>query len=174
MGLALTEVRSLFSLFDTLTSLTDDWHRCPQIHSCYGGAAVFEKLLPLAHAHNLRIVSVYRRGYAPSSGFRDDELAGIGLKKRIEDAEPFLRAQGAEIATFLVNFATAQGIPLSDPEPNNLDAGGIVLIGWSLGGIHALAVLAYLDELPEDTQLTLRKSLHTILFHGETVVQTFP
>jgi len=145
-----------------------------RVHSCYGGPAVFEKLLPLAHTHNLRIVSVYRRGYPPSSGFRDDELAGIGPQKRIEDAEPFLRAQGDEIATFLVNFAMAQRIPLSDPDPNNLDAGGIVLIGWSLGGVHVLAVLAYLDGLSEDTQLTLRKYLHTILFHGETVVQTFP
>ena len=163
------EVRSLFSLFDTLT-LTDDWHRCPRIHSCYGGAAVFEKLLPRAHAHNLRIVSIYRRGYPPSSGFCDDELAGIGFQKK--HAEPFLRAQGAEIATFLVNFAVAQDIPLADPDPNNPNVGGIVLIGWSLGGIHVLALLAYLDELPEDTQLTLTQYLHTVLSHGETAVQT--
>ncbi|KAI9570775.1 hypothetical protein HD554DRAFT_2169917 [Boletus coccyginus] len=140
------------------------------IHGFGFNGAVFEKLLPLAHAHNLRIVSVYRRGYPPSSGFHNDELAGIGIQKRIEDSEPFLRAQGAEIATFLVNFAAAQGIPLADPEPNNLNTGGIVLIGWSLGGVHVLAVLAYLDELPEDTQLALRKYLHTILFHDATAL----
>ncbi|KAI9570776.1 hypothetical protein HD554DRAFT_312109 [Boletus coccyginus] len=120
--------------------------------SHHGVAAVFEKLLPLAHAHNLRIVSVYRRGYPPSSGFHNDELAGIGL-----DAGPFLRAQGAEIATFLVNFAMVQGIPLADPDPNDPNVSGIVLIGWSLGGAHVLALLACLDELQADTQLTLRK-----------------
>ncbi|KAI9570497.1 hypothetical protein HD554DRAFT_2170104 [Boletus coccyginus] len=133
--------------------------------SRHGVAAVFEKLLPLAHAHNLRIVSVYRRGYPPSSGFHNDELVGIGLQKRIEDAEPFLRAQAAEIATFLVNFAMVQGIPLADPDPNDPNVGGIVLIGWSLGGVHVLALLAYLDELQADTQLTLRKYLHTVLSH---------
>jgi len=135
-----------------------------------GVAAVFEKLLPLAHAHNFRIVSVYRCGHLPSSGFRGDDLAGIGTRKKIEDAEPFLRAQDAEIAMFLVNLATAQGIPLADPDLSNSNVGGIVLIGWSLGGIHALALLAYLDELPVDTQLTLRKYLHTVLSHDESTV----
>ena len=67
---------------------------------------------------------------------------------------------------FLAQFATAERIPLADP--NNPAAGGIVLIGWSLGGIHVMALLAYFDELPEDTQETLRKYLHTILSHGET------
>ena len=47
-------------------------------------------------------------------------------------------------------------------------SGGIALIGWSLGGIHVLALLAYLDEPPEDTQSTLLKYLHTILSHGGT------
>lgn len=134
------------------------------------GTAVLEKLLPLAHAHSLRIVSIYRRGYSPSSGFQDRELAGIGFGKKIEEAEPFYRAQGVEIATFLINFATEQGIPLADP---NSPTGGIVLIGWSLGGVHATALLAYLDELPEDARSTLQKYLHTILFHGEIALQTF-
>jgi len=124
--------------------------------------AVFEKLLPLAHAHNLRIVSVNRRGYPPSSGFQEDELKGIGRGKGIKEVEAFCRAQGTEIATFLVKFATEQGIPLVDP---NRPAGGIVLIGWSLGTIHALAALAYADELPEDTLSTLQKYLHIVIAH---------
>ncbi|KAF8553576.1 hypothetical protein OG21DRAFT_1485318 [Imleria badia] len=114
---------------------------------------IFEKLLPLAHAHNLRIVSIYRRGYLPSSGFQDAELAGIGIGKRIEEAEPFFRAQGAEIATFLAHFATQERIPPLDP--NSPTSGGIVLIGWSLA---------------EDTQSTLRKYLHTILSHDASPV----
>ncbi|KAF8549463.1 hypothetical protein OG21DRAFT_1515186 [Imleria badia] len=138
------------------------------LHGLGFNGATFEKLLPLAHAHNLRIVSVNRRGYLPSSGFQDAELAGIGMGKKIEEAEPFFRAQGTEIATFLAQFATAEGIPPSDP--NSPTSGGIVLIGWSLAGIHVLAVLAYLDTLPEDTQSTLRKYLHTILPHDATAV----
>ena len=71
------------------------------------------------------------------------------------------------MATFLVNFATEQRIPMMDPDCPTA-SGGIALIGWSLGGIHVLALLAYLDELPEDTQSTLLKYLHTILSHGGT------
>jgi len=135
------------------------------LHGLGFNGAVLEKLLPLAHAHNLRIVSVYRRGYSPSSEFREDELAGIGSQKKIEEVEPFFRAQGAEIAAFLVKFATEQRIPVVDSDPDSPTTGGIALIGWSLGGIHVLTLLAYLDELPEDTQSTLRKYLHTILSH---------
>ncbi|KAG9318035.1 hypothetical protein JVU11DRAFT_98 [Chiua virens] len=124
--------------------------------------AVFEKILPLAHAHNLRIVSVNRRGYAPSSGFEADEVSGIGFGKTHEEAEPFLRGQGVEIATFLVKFATQEGIPLADLDG---PTGGIALIGWSLAGIHALSLLAYLDALSEDTRSALQKYLHTILSH---------
>jgi len=129
--------------------------------------AVFERLLPLAHAHNLRIVSLNRRGYSPSSGFRDDELTTVGFGKKIDEAEPFFRAQGLEIATFLVNFATEQGIPLADPKGPQ---GGIALIGWSLGGIHVLALLAHIDEFPEETKSTLHKYLHTILSHDANSV----
>ncbi|KAH0830190.1 hypothetical protein J3R83DRAFT_1545 [Lanmaoa asiatica] len=137
------------------------------IHGMGFNGGVLEKLLPFAHAHNLRIVSVYRRGYSPSSSFQDHELAGIGFGKKIEEAEPFYRAQGVEIATFLVNFATEQGIPFADP---NSHTGGIAVIGWSLGGIHATALLAYLDDLPEDTRSTLQKYLHTVLFHDASAV----
>ncbi|KAG8217138.1 hypothetical protein J3R82DRAFT_5196 [Butyriboletus roseoflavus] len=132
------------------------------VHGMGFNAAVLEKLLPLARAHDLRIVSINRRGYTPSSGFQDNELTGIGSGKKIEDTEPFCRAQGVEIATFLVNFATEQGIPLADPDSRT---GGIALIAWSLAGIHATALLAYIGEAPEDTQSTLQKYLHTILFH---------
>lgn len=102
--------------------------------------ANFEKLFPFAHPHNLHIFSVNRRGYPPSSGFQQEELKGIGRGKKIEEVEAFYRAQGTEITTFLAKIATEHGIPLADP---NCPPGGIVLIEWPLGTIHALAVLAY-------------------------------
>ncbi|KAF8549454.1 hypothetical protein OG21DRAFT_1515173 [Imleria badia] len=142
------------------------------LHGLGFNGGILEKLLPLAHAHNLRIVSINRRGYPPSSGFQDVELVGIGMGKKIEEAEPFFRAQGTEIATFLAQFATAEGIPPSDP--NNPTSGGVVLIGWSLAGRHVLAVLAYFDTFPEDTQSTLRKYLHTILTHATLGIPTPP
>ena len=131
------------------------------------GAAVFEKLFPLAHKHNLRIVSVYRRGYSPSSGFDEDELKGIGYGKKFDEAKSFLRGLGIEVATFLVKFATEQDIPLTDWDTRT---GGVALIGWSLASIHILALLAFADELPEDSRSTLQKYLHTVLSHGETAV----
>ncbi|KAF8437541.1 hypothetical protein L210DRAFT_3545979 [Boletus edulis BED1] len=152
-----------YTYLDSGPPASSDYTTWVFVHGLGFNGATLEKLLPLAHAHNLRIVSLYRRGYSPSSGFRDDELAGIGPQKKIDEAEPFFRAQGSEIAMFLVRFATDQCIPMANPSSPN--TGGITLIGWSLGGIHVLALLAYLDELPEDTQSTLQKYLHTILSH---------
>ncbi|KAG9318037.1 hypothetical protein JVU11DRAFT_100 [Chiua virens] len=134
------------------------------LHGMGFNGVVFEKILPLAHAHNLRVVSVNRRGYEPSSGFAAEELEGIGFGKKYDEAEPFYRGQGIEIATFLTKFATQEGISPTDP---NGSTGGIALIGWSLASIHVLTVLAYVDALAEDTRSTLQKYLHTGLFSCE-------
>ena len=68
-------------------------------------------------------------------------------------------------------FAAEEGIPLADRDSHT---GGIVLIGWSLGGQYMLSVLAYADEFPEETRLTLHKYLHTTISHGENFCSNSP
>lgn len=120
---------------------------------------VFRKLFPLAAAHCLRIVSIYRRDYNPTTSFRDADLAGLA-SRTVEGQEGFLRSQAIDIATFLVMFAREQHIP-----PAEGVSGGIALLGWSLGSLHIHAVVAHLDALPFDVLSDLEKYLHTVICH---------
>ncbi|KAG0700746.1 hypothetical protein DFH29DRAFT_930661, partial [Suillus ampliporus] len=113
-------------------------------------AGVFRKLFPLAAAHHLRIVSLYRRDYDPTTSFRDADMAGL-ISGTVEGQEGFLRSQAVEIATSLSRIS-----------------GGIALIGWSLGSLHTHAVVAYLDDLPSDILSDLGEYLHTMVSHVST------
>ncbi|KAG1739908.1 uncharacterized protein EDB91DRAFT_1134421 [Suillus paluster] len=129
------------------------------IHGMGFNGGVFRKLFPLAAAHNLRIVSLYRRDYDPTTSFRDADLAGP-ISGTVEGQEGFLRNQAVDIAIFLVTFAREQNIP-----PAQGTSGGIALIGWSLGSLFTHAVVAYLDALPSNIISDLERYLHTMLSH---------
>jgi pimeloyl-ACP methyl ester carboxylesterase len=129
------------------------------IYSLLSG--VFRKLLPLAAAHNLRIVCLYRRDYDPTTSFCDRDLADL-TSGTVEGQEGFVRSQAVEIATFLVKFALEQRLP-----PARGTSGGIALIGWSMGALHTHAVVAYLDALASDVLSDLGKYSHTMASHGE-------
>jgi pimeloyl-ACP methyl ester carboxylesterase len=120
---------------------------------------VFRKLFPLASAHRLRIVSLYRRDYNPTTSFSDVDLAGL-VSRTVEGQESFLRNQAVDIATFLVMFAHEQRIPLAEGT-----RGGIALVGWSLGSLLTHAVVAHLDALPYDVLSDLEKYFHTMVCH---------
>ncbi|OJA16745.1 hypothetical protein AZE42_09321 [Rhizopogon vesiculosus] len=130
------------------------------IHGMGFNAGVFRKLLPLAAAHDLRIVCLYRRDYDPTTSFRDRDLASL-TSGTVEEKEGFLRSQAVEIATFLVKFALEKHLP-----PAQGTSGGIALIGWSMGALHTHAVVAYLDALASDVLSDLGKYLHTMVSHG--------
>lgn len=123
---------------------------------------VFRKLFPLAAVHRIRIVSLYRRDYNPTTSFRDADLAGL-VSRTVEGQEGFLRSQAVDIATFLVMFAREQHIPLAEGT-----SGGIALMGWSLGSLHTHAVMAHLDALPHNVLSDLEKYLHTVVCHDVT------
>ncbi|KAG2150283.1 uncharacterized protein EDB93DRAFT_1142546 [Suillus bovinus] len=125
---------------------------------------VFRKLFPLAAAHRLRIVSLYRRDYSPTTSFRDSDLASL-VSRTVEGQEGFLRSQAIDIATFLVVFAREQHIPLAEGI-----GGGIALVGWSLGSLHTHAVVAHLDALPSNILSDLSKYLHTVICHDASGV----
>lgn len=114
---------------------------------------------------NLRIVSLYRRDYNPTTSFRDADLASL-TSGTAEGQEDFLRSHAVEIATFRVTFAREQRIPPA-PLEGASGPGGIALIGWSLGSLHTHAVVAYLDAMPSSILSDLGKYLHTMVSHGE-------
>ncbi|KAG1800612.1 uncharacterized protein BJ212DRAFT_1400214 [Suillus subaureus] len=134
------------------------------VHGMGFNGGVFRKLFPLATVRRLRIVSLHRRDYNPTTSFRDVDLAGLA-SGTMEGQEEFLRSQAVDIATFLVTFAREQRIP-----PAQGASGGIVLIGWSLGSVPVHAVVAYLDALPSSILSDLGKYLHTMVSHDVAAI----
>ncbi|KAI5994488.1 Alpha/Beta hydrolase protein [Pisolithus albus] len=134
------------------------------IHGMGFNGAVFRKLFPFGPNHNYRIVSLYRRGYALSTPWTEEEVA-LFTSSDSEDGIKFLRLAGLQIARFLLGFAAAQGIPKYDKEK---DTGGIVLHGWSLGTLYSQAVLSALDTLTTEELGQLETYLHAVICHDPT------
>ncbi|KAI6130895.1 Alpha/Beta hydrolase protein [Pisolithus thermaeus] len=136
------------------------------IHGTGYNATVFRKLFPFGPNHNYRIVSLHRRGYAPSSPWTEEEVA-LFTSSDLEDGKKFLRLAGLQIARFLLGFAASQGIPKYDKEK---DTGGIVLHGWSLGTLFSQAVLFALDGLTTEELGQLENYLHAVICHDPTAI----
>ncbi|KAH7928839.1 hypothetical protein BV22DRAFT_1044343 [Leucogyrophana mollusca] len=134
------------------------------IHGMGFNGGAFKKILSIAASQKCRVVSLYRRDYAPTTPFRDDERA---LLQQGADHESFIRKQGVEIAQFLLAFIRANDIPSTN---SGLGEGGVVLVGWSLGAVHAHAMFAYLDALPEEEAAELAHYLHTVVLHDHSAV----
>ncbi|KAI6130894.1 hypothetical protein EDD17DRAFT_1756216 [Pisolithus thermaeus] len=136
------------------------------IHGIGFNGAVFRKLFPFGPDHNYRIVSLYRRGYAPSSPWTKEEAA-IFMSSDLEDGKRFLRLAGLQIARFLLEFVAVQGIPKYNKEKKR---GGIVLNGLSLGTLYSQAVLSALDSLTTEELGQLETYLHAILYYDPTTI----
>lgn len=136
------------------------------IHGLGFNGAVFRKLFPIAPSRNYRIVSLYRRGYAPTSPWTKEEVE-LFTSSDLEDGKKFLHLAGIQIAKFLLEFASSQGIPKYNREEKT---GGIVLNGWSLGALYPHAMLAALDGLTTKELGQLETYLHAILYFDSPTV----
>jgi hypothetical protein len=135
--------------------------------SCHHNAhpshsAVCRKMLPLASKHNFRIISMYRRDYAPTTLLNEAELKL--LSDGAKGQKQFILERGLEIAHFIEKFIAQNNIP---PTQADQRTGGIAVLGWSLGCTFVNALLSNIDYLSPFTVSTLSKYLHTVIYHGE-------
>ncbi|KAI6141790.1 hypothetical protein BKA82DRAFT_7225 [Pisolithus tinctorius] len=145
---------------------SSDYTTMVLVHGMGFNGAVFRKLFPFGPSHNYRIVSLYRRGHAPSSPWTEEEVALL-TSSDLEDGKKFIRLAGLQIAKFLLGFAASQGIPKYDKEKKT---GGIVLNGWSLGTVYSQAVLSALDSLTIEELGQLETYLHAIIYHDPIMI----
>lgn len=136
------------------------------IHGWGFNGAVFRKLFPFGPEHNYRIVSLYRRGYAPTSPWTKEEVA-LFMSSDLEAGKEFLRLAGLQIAKFLLEFAASQEIPKYDKKRKT---GGILLTGWSLGALYPHTVLAALDGLTTEELGRLETYLHAVLYYDSPTI----
>lgn len=138
------------------------------IHGMGFSGAVFRKLFPFGAEHNYRIVSLYRRGYGLSTPWSEKELDLLQSSDK-EDHKAYLRLAGLQIVRFLLTFAASQSIPRYSKEQKT---GGLILLGWSIGGAYSNAALANLDALATEELRDLESYLHTVIYYDMSLVAT--
>ncbi|KAH9934518.1 uncharacterized protein BXZ73DRAFT_45795 [Epithele typhae] len=124
------------------------------IHGFTWHAPVFERLLPLAAAHNVRIVAPARYDYPGSASYSATERERLArlLKASPESKDAFADAhdvaldRAREVHDFLCDLVRRE-----PSLPRRADGGGIVLVGWSMGTLWATAFLAYAPDIVAET-----------------------
>ncbi|KAJ7508120.1 hypothetical protein B0H11DRAFT_1966695 [Mycena galericulata] len=120
-------------------------------HSFHSGT--FQKLSPLAALNRLRLVCVNRREYPGSSPYTAQELKVFNEGTDAERAV-LLGQQGHDLALFVDGLIDV--LPVTP-------AGGIMLVGWSIGTIFLLSLIASIATLPFEMRARLCPLVHTVV-----------
>ncbi|KAJ6615472.1 Alpha/Beta hydrolase protein [Mycena sp. CBHHK59/15] len=123
------------------------------IHGHTFHSGTFRRLHPFAQPNSLRIISVNRREYPGSSPYTDEDLRVFGEGSEAERAS-LLGRQGRDLALFVDGLIRDLSIP---------KAGGIALVGWSLGTIFLFCLIACIETLPVETKERLSCFVHTVI-----------
>ncbi|KAJ6544334.1 Alpha/Beta hydrolase protein [Mycena capillaripes] len=123
------------------------------IHGHTFHSGTFQRLNPFAQPNSLRIISVNRREYPGSSPYSTEELNAFADGNDAERAS-LLEQQGRDLAMFLDALIEEKSLP---------QTGGIALIGWSLGALFLLALIASLETLSVAAKERLSSFVHTVV-----------
>ncbi|KAJ6483974.1 Alpha/Beta hydrolase protein [Mycena sanguinolenta] len=133
------------------------------IHGHTYHSGTFQHLNPFARPNALRVICVNRREYPGSSPYSPAELKTFAEGTEAERTA-LLEQQGRDLAMFLDGI-----LELSIPQ-----AGGIVLIGWSIGSLYLLALIACVKTLPAATQERLCRVRSVIMFQAPSLAFGLP
>lgn len=117
---------------------------------------IFQRTLPIASAHSLRVICVNRREYPGSSPYTAEELRVIAHGCDAERKE-FLHQEGILFALFIDGLIQQLSLPKE---------GGVAVAGWSLGTVLSFGVLSSIHDLPEDTQGRLKTYIRSFILWG--------
>lgn len=143
---------------------------------------IFHRLLPIAASSHIRLVVVNRRGYAGSTPFKPEDTdpfdpSGPELEGETGSAVPrspramaelyttFLQQRGAEVARFLQKFIKTEKIPPKSEEGGRA-TGGISVLGWSLGNVVTLSMLAFANTYDPALMKQLEPYLRKVVIYG--------
>lgn len=123
---------------------------------------IFAKLLPFAAQYRLRLIRVNQRDYPPSSLFTISELSEFSSPNKDTQVQS-LRKRGVEMANLLVSLIDTLKLP---PISSNNGAGGISVLGWSMGVHLPIALLSSASALSQEVQQQLELYLRSIVLFG--------
>lgn len=125
----------------------------------------FSKLLPLAPSSNIRLVVVSRRDYASyeigspgSTPHTEAEIEDIKAGRGIH-----LQRLGLEVANFILWFTKTYKIPTISDDGKS---GGVSVMGWSIGAVSPLALLAHADVIPKESKQQLASYFRQVILYG--------
>ena len=107
----------------------------------------------------MRIISVNRREYPGSSPYSPEELTAVLDGTEAERAN-LLEQQGRDLELLVDGLIEELLIP---------QAGGIALVGRSMGTIFALSLISSTETLPAATKVRLSNFVHTVI-----MLRSFP
>ena len=115
-----------------------------------------------------------RRDYPGSTPYTEEELALVDpppVDASTEDMEEakkngleFMEHRAREVYEFLEDLVRRERVPSANPADNT---GGIVLGGWSYGGVWMQALLAFVDSFPV-RDVDLSKYVRRVVCYGQT------
>ncbi|KAH8100450.1 hypothetical protein DFH11DRAFT_1671389 [Phellopilus nigrolimitatus] len=150
-----------FAYIDSGAPSSDTYTTLVCIHGHTYHAQNFSRLVSDAHKYNLRIIALNRRDYVGSTPFSQTELEAVNGENANAHVN-FLRARGLEIARFLIYVISEKKIPRASPDGT---AGGLALMGWSLGNVTAMAFLRHLNSYPSDVVDAIEPYLRTFFIY---------
>ncbi|KAJ7982984.1 Alpha/Beta hydrolase protein [Mycena polygramma] len=120
-------------------------------HTYHGG--VFQRLLPLAAARSVRLICINRREYPGSTPHTAEELR-VYAQGSDEERATLLSVAGINLALCVNEIIQQCDLP---------SAGGVALVGWSLGNSFTLAAMASITSLPSSPRARLQAFVKTII-----------
>ncbi|KAI0058354.1 hypothetical protein BV25DRAFT_1810813 [Artomyces pyxidatus] len=129
------------------------------VHGLGFSSPIFNKIIALAPAANLRFVAINRRGYKRSTPISAAEAETI-INGTDEDKSEYLKTRGLELSRFIDIFIRENNTPPISPDGKT---GGIAILGWSAGNGVVLSAIANVDSIPEDARSRLGSHLRALI-----------
>ncbi|OSC99683.1 hypothetical protein PYCCODRAFT_1438052 [Trametes coccinea BRFM310] len=127
------------------------------VHGYVWHGAIFSKLFSLAQSRGVRIILLNRREYPGAKPYTPEERALLPpvldtpptdeaeLRSGAEMLEMFMQQRARELYDTLQELVVERQIP---PADKDAQAGGIILVGWSLGSAWMNALLSHVGSFP--------------------------
>ncbi|GJE91027.1 hypothetical protein PsYK624_071750 [Phanerochaete sordida] len=130
-------------------------------HGVVVNGVAFERVLPFAGTHGLRIITMNNRDYSGSTPYTDAEIADF-LDTVTEVQASAVRRWGEETASFLRFVCQMLGVPRAGG-----GAGGIILMAEGLGNIATLAILGDARTLGPELSTALAPYLRSVVLYAK-------
>lgn len=133
------------------------------VHGLIFHGGVFKPMFQYAAENNMRLVAINLRDYPGSTPFSPSELDALRSDKA--DQATFISDRGMELARFLEWFILEHDLPPKALSHKSEAAGGLSILGWSLGNCPIMSMLASAHALPEATRKLLDMHLRSFIVY---------